>query len=265
MKKISIEDPCSMNWEDMQNTGSDKFCNKCQKKVFDFTEKTELEIYNILQQDRNICAKILSKKNVLKSLSLIITLNLSSCSPKITSANNHIENVKAEMSVISGVLKKGYTESPVQNAQINFITLAKVYRVYTNEQGVFNLNIPTKEIKKFSLINIQYNDIKTGKDSTVFQNEEQIVFSKEQISKPLKISYHNYAILGGIAISDHIVYNLHYINGKKVSEKEFQKISDPKKGVWIKLENENEKKAVINRSYLDSVYLYFTQDNIESQ
>ncbi|HFK5512149.1 TPA: hypothetical protein ACGZ9U_003084 [Elizabethkingia anophelis] len=265
MKKIDIENPCSISWSEMQDLGKDKFCCKCQKIVHDFTDKTDLEIYKLLKQDKNICARILSKKNVLKSLSLVITLTLGSCSPKITSANNNIENVKLEVSTISGFLKKDYTESPVHNAQINFITLNKVFRVYTNELGAFKLNIPTKEIKKLSLIKIQYNEIKQRKDSVTFQNEEQIVFSKEQLSKPLKISYHNYAILGGIAVSDHIVYNLHYVNGKKVSEKEFQKISDAKKGIWIKLENENEKKAVINRSYSDSVYLYFTQDNIEDQ
>ncbi|MCL1667812.1 hypothetical protein M2T82_07020 [Elizabethkingia ursingii] len=265
MKKIDIENPCSINWNEMQDLGKDKFCCKCQKMVHDFTDKTDLEIYSLLQQDKNICARILSKKNVLQSLSLVITLTLSSCSPKITSVNNNIENVKSEVSTISGFLKKDYTESPVHNAQINFITLNKVFRVYTNELGAFRLNIPTKEIKKLSLIKIQYNEIKQRKDSVTFQNEEQVVFSKEQLSKPLKISYHNYAILGGIAISDHIVYNLHYVNGKKVSEKEFQKVSDSKKGIWIKLENENEKKAVINRGYLDSVYLYFTQDNIEDQ
>ncbi|WP_407482605.1 hypothetical protein [Elizabethkingia meningoseptica] len=265
MKKIDIENPCSTNWDEMQDLGNNKFCCKCQKKVHDFTDKTDLEIYNLLQQDKSICARILSKKNILKSLSLVITLTLSSCSPKITSVNNNIENVKSEISTISGFLKKDYTESPVHNAQINFITLNKVFRVYTDELGAFTLNIPTKEIKKLSLIKIQYNEIKQRKDSVTFQNEEQIVFSKEQLSKPLKISYHNYAIIGSVIITDHIIDNLYFINGEKVTERKFQKISDSTKGVWIKLDSKDEKIAVINRNHLDSVYLYFTQDNVEDQ
>ena len=43
-KDLYIPKPCHQDWDKMDAAGKDKFCQACQKKVYDFTDKTEEEL-----------------------------------------------------------------------------------------------------------------------------------------------------------------------------------------------------------------------------
>jgi hypothetical protein len=63
MKNINIPEPCSENWNEMTPTQKGAFCQKCALDVFDFTNKSAIEIRTILAENigSRVCGHI---KNV---------------------------------------------------------------------------------------------------------------------------------------------------------------------------------------------------------
>ena len=68
MKNITIQEPCSENWNEMTPTEKGAFCQKCATQVIDFTDKSNLEIKTIFRSliGQSICSKI--TPNQLESL-----------------------------------------------------------------------------------------------------------------------------------------------------------------------------------------------------
>ncbi len=60
MKNINIPEPCSENWNEMTPTQKGAFCQKCALDVFDFTNKSAVEIRTILAQNigSRVCGRI---------------------------------------------------------------------------------------------------------------------------------------------------------------------------------------------------------------
>ncbi|AXB57342.1 hypothetical protein [Flavobacterium fluviale] len=55
--KISLIKPCHESWSKMTTNEKNKFCNVCQKNVFDFTKASNLEIINIFNKNQNLCGR----------------------------------------------------------------------------------------------------------------------------------------------------------------------------------------------------------------
>jgi len=60
MKAIGIDKPCSENWNAMTPTEQGKFCQKCATQVYDFTNKSNIEIKQTLRSliGQPICGRI---------------------------------------------------------------------------------------------------------------------------------------------------------------------------------------------------------------
>ena len=59
--RITLDSPCSEDLNNMQDTTCGKFCNSCQKEVFDFTKLSDNEIYKIMQANTGkVCAQLTS-------------------------------------------------------------------------------------------------------------------------------------------------------------------------------------------------------------
>lgn len=50
---VRIPEPCHEDWNTMQPDVKGKFCNSCSKSVFDFSNKTDIEIKDILKEHQN--------------------------------------------------------------------------------------------------------------------------------------------------------------------------------------------------------------------
>lgn len=59
---ISIPEPCYENWQNMSLAEKGRFCNRCQKNVFDFTSSTDKEIINTFNQNENLCGRFLNSQ-----------------------------------------------------------------------------------------------------------------------------------------------------------------------------------------------------------
>jgi hypothetical protein len=66
MKNIGINEPCSENWNEMTPTEKGAFCQKCATQVYDFTNKTSLEIKQTLREliGQPVCGRITGQQEV---------------------------------------------------------------------------------------------------------------------------------------------------------------------------------------------------------
>ena len=54
---VSIPKPCSENWSAMTPVEQGRFCQSCQKKVFDFTQSSDREIAKAFQMNSSLCGR----------------------------------------------------------------------------------------------------------------------------------------------------------------------------------------------------------------
>jgi len=55
--QIKLKFSCQENWDDMRPVDGGKFCNKCQKKVYDFTDSNTDEFRRIMTENPGSCGK----------------------------------------------------------------------------------------------------------------------------------------------------------------------------------------------------------------
>ena len=56
--KITIPEPCDQKWSEMQACGSNRFCNKCEKQIIDFTYYSDAALIKVIEENEGrICGK----------------------------------------------------------------------------------------------------------------------------------------------------------------------------------------------------------------
>ena len=70
---VRVPEPCHEDWNSMQPDAKGKFCNSCSKSVFDFSNKTDAEIKDILLEykDQKVCGHF-KKSQVNRPLNISI-------------------------------------------------------------------------------------------------------------------------------------------------------------------------------------------------
>lgn len=57
---ISIPKPCHENWHEMTVAEKGRFCNSCQKTVYDFTQLSDRQLIDKINSESNICGRFLT-------------------------------------------------------------------------------------------------------------------------------------------------------------------------------------------------------------
>lgn len=71
IKNVKLSFSCNENWDAMPLADGGRHCDKCQKKVYDFTNSKEDEFRKILEENREgICGHFSTEQMVQKNLSL---------------------------------------------------------------------------------------------------------------------------------------------------------------------------------------------------
>lgn len=252
MNIIQIETPCEENWDNMHDIPEGKFCDLCSKKVLDLTQKTDDEIFHLLNTSNGkICGRIFpyqSNKYFLSSgktisnqenkkgysrlvAGLAIAASLTGIQtyagtfekPLVQISENKDsrekdldkEKISDNDFIISGKLTNSETGNPLPNVEVTFITIEKIFKVKTNKQGYYKIIVPDYHIKKTK--NILHFDFGGYNDKDYILTKEELKnkefqFNNEEIDEMV--------ILAG-GISSRKLEPTIFLNGEIIDEEEF--------------------------------------------
>src|SRR6476661_7562207 len=182
MFELRIDNPCYQPWTTMSGEGVDRFCSKCSTTVIDFTNLSDSEVIQVIQQSKGpLCGKLRSPqlnrpyfinnlsrqyqlRRLLAALVLIGAANISIAAPKVenpaayivsaTALNNqaistdvHDHNQPDTLkNVLSGTILDSSDGLPLPGVLLR-IKSTKV-SVTTDANGKFKLRIPKEYISK---------------------------------------------------------------------------------------------------------------------
>lgn len=67
---LKIDKPCGENWDTMTDTENGKFCSSCSKSVIDFTQLTDNEVLQIIEQNSGKLCGRLTKEQLNRAIQL---------------------------------------------------------------------------------------------------------------------------------------------------------------------------------------------------
>ncbi len=203
--RISLDSPCSEDLNNMQDTSCGKFCNSCQKEVFDFTKLSDNEIYKIMQANTGkVCAQLTTTQlengftyteetynntawlKYAASILFIggITNAFSQAGlPKLTpvkteqtlnktSKSTHKDSINIQGTIINAITNKPLTYPMLVEIQSENSPLTQTI---SSDSGSFNLLISNKEnVEKITII-LHYQN---SKDDTIQVPKEHVSFEK---------------------------------------------------------------------------------------
>lgn len=255
MKIIQIENPCEEKWNNMQNIPDGKFCDLCSKTVLDLTQKSDEEILKILDESNGkICGKIFrhqSNRNPISSEKIIINQENKkgysrlvaglAIAASLTGIQTHAttferpliqisenkdsgekdldkEKISDNDFIISGKLINSSTGNPLPDVEVTFITIEKIFKVKTDQQGYYKIIVPDYHIKKTK--NILHFDFGGYNDKDYILTKEELKnkefsFVSSEINEMVVIT-------GGI--SSRKLEPTIFLDGNEIEEEELYKL-----------------------------------------
>jgi hypothetical protein len=239
---------CSESWDKMNPYEKGKFCLNCNKNVFDFENLTDSEISKILENtEESICARIPKSKvnmplvpgknlskysrlavKIVITSSLILFENSYSLNDKTLKIDTE-KIVESKTAVFKGEFLREKDESPIVNVKVQLITLNKIFYTYTDTNGEFNLNFPTKFLNKKNVFRISYDEVpeETPPRLEVLSTPDFIITKEKINDEKIIISENTMYYLGMsdmIAIgSEYGVIPLVFYKGEEITYEEYEK------------------------------------------
>ncbi|TRO66802.1 carboxypeptidase-like regulatory domain-containing protein [Christiangramia sabulilitoris] len=197
-RRIELINPCNQDWQTMKSLDGNKFCDKCQKEVIDFTGYSKNEILKKIKGKGEVCGKLnpshlenktgskqlgnqyFSKFAFFIGLSSIIGLTepvtANSTKPKIEQTDKtKWKSVIPKNKVQDSITIKGkVTDSEGQPIPgTNVIFKNSKIGTQSNLEGEFNLKIPTEKLGEknfliFSFIGFKMKEVRLYKNNKYF-------------------------------------------------------------------------------------------------
>lgn len=186
--KITIPKPCQENWLEMTPLEQGRFCQLCQKNVFDFTTASDREILEAYNKDQQLCGRFTNSQ---LNRDLLIRKEKSSIWVAATSAivsfiglgtnegqsqetlkveqtdkkvlTDSIENSTNEEIEVSGVVSDESGPLPLANVAIKGLTRS----IQTDFGGKFKINVNRGDILIISYVGLENKEVKIDKESNL--------------------------------------------------------------------------------------------------
>ncbi|UEQ74628.1 carboxypeptidase-like regulatory domain-containing protein [Chryseobacterium arthrosphaerae] len=267
--KIGIKNPCSERWEDMHDFPTGKFCDVCSKNVIDFTEKTNEEIFKLLngKTKGEICGRIQLKATFNTSIAaagILLITNIISVNAQIINKNSNIpyqiEKFKKEKKTVnfSGTLLDSNIQQPIANADLYFIQLKKYIKAITDEKGNFSIEIPKAIINDSNIIYIQFHQkplITEIQKDTIHSSltSQTLILSKMELltKKTYNLSIQKDFEIGAVVIITPPPKDYYVFNGKKIGKRKFEKLKKKNPDYKLFLFTDKEAKIIANKHLMN--------------
>lgn len=186
--KITIPKPCQENWLEMTPLEQGRFCQLCQKNVFDFTTASDRKILEAYNKDQQLCGRFTTSQlnrdlHIRKEKSSIWvaatsaivsfiglgtnevqsqeTIKVEQTDKKVL--NDSIENSTNEEIEVSGVVSDEIGPLPGANVVIK----GKAKGTQTNIDGEFKIKVNSGDTIVYSFIGLENKEIKIEKQSSI--------------------------------------------------------------------------------------------------
>ena len=169
---ISIPEPCHENWQNMSVIEKERFCDLCQKKVYDFTYASDREIIAAYNKNNKLCGRFttsqLNRDLVLPKEKSSIWLATTSAIISFIGLGTH--EVFAQ--------EKSATEQTDKKIKVNSNNLVEITGIVTdfNKSPIEGVKISVNEIEK------SITDL-TGKYSLYVCIGDRISFTKDKFEE----------------------------------------------------------------------------------
>ena len=221
--KIEIINQCNQDWNQMKDFNQNKFCDKCEKEVVDFTDLTRQQIIKRINSPKGVCAKIkksqldlsskkISKNNYFNKAAFFIGLGtlIGFNEPVLANKSEHKTEIREKSEWRSIFPKKKINDSirivgnvigsdslPLPGT--NVIYKGSQIATLTDFDGNFEIKIPLEKLSEenyltFSFIGFKSKEYKFSKADTRMEIELTVDAEMEE----------EVIVLGGISYRQNI-------------------------------------------------------------
>ncbi|KMQ59291.1 hypothetical protein ACM46_19350 [Chryseobacterium angstadtii] len=220
-KEFQIKEPCRQLWDDMQDVNDGKFCDVCEKKVWDLDQLSGTEINTIFKSNDSVCGKTSLLKPSLSSVFLALTLTSATYSHAQTGSNSPVENVYQKDITINGKLVSSENEKLIAG-EISLVTLGKLYQAKADENGNFILSFPEKVLTEHNIIRIDYTVKVDNKEFS--DSKTSILKTSELLGKQNFEIEEKYVTIGAVMVIESKPPDFYFLDGKKIGRRKFETI-----------------------------------------
>ncbi|KQS53614.1 hypothetical protein ASG38_02480 [Flavobacterium sp. Leaf359] len=187
---ISIPKPCHENWHEMTVAEKGRFCNSCQKTVYDFTLFSDRQLIDKINSESNICGRFLASQlnkdlRVPKEKSSIWIAGVSGILSFLSLGNQEIyaqENVKTEQTEEKNNVEKTIDNSSVPDIEITgfvfeldklpipgvSVTIeGKSISTQTDFDGKFSIKASKGDLLKFHYVGYKETSVMVNSKKTI--------------------------------------------------------------------------------------------------
>lgn len=270
--KIKISNPCPESWDNMQDSTEGKFCEVCSRCVIDFTEKTDQEIKDIINQNYNtrICGRVVSKSFSKVAASVILITNLTLVHAQIKSPDkSSVSQTITNATKVSGRLISEKTQKVIIGAEVIFVKKEQLIKTTTNENGHFSFVIPNDQLDDRNLLYFNFDKLNaeirkkqlSGNDESHggYGNRSIIFYENKKFENEKIIIGGAYTLIGAVVIVNDPPPDYYYIDGEYVSKEKFEKTRKENPDYQYLYFDGKEAEVIDNNSFIDSLYLLYSK------